>query len=94
MSYKHDENGRLCGSVGKYKTADELFVAVKDYCDNPPLREYKYKHDTYEVPCMTFDALADALGYRGGRQSIYDQAKRGPEFSEVVEYARSLYYGS
>lgn len=73
----------------KYKTPDDLHKAIKEYCDNPPLKEYRYKNDVYEAPCMTFDALADGIGFKYGRQAIYDQENRGEEFAKVVEYARS-----
>ncbi len=72
----------------RFETAQEFKVAAKAYCDNPDIMTVYTKDGPIEAQAMTFDAISEALGWNGGRQSLYDQAKRGDDFAEVVDYIR------
>lgn len=70
-----------------YKTPEEFKQAVDDYMDSPDVITVYTKDGPKEGQAMCADAIAVSLGF-SGRQGIYDQRKRGPEWAEVVEHFR------
>ena len=68
-------------------TAEEFKQAIKDYCDEPGIMVVYTKDGQIECQAMTFDAIAQSLGW-SGRQGIYDQEQHGDDYKEAIEYMR------
>lgn len=92
MPQEIQENETKLGCPAKYKTPQELQVAVDNYFQNPPNKRKifydpenpkKYK----EVPVYGVSGLAYALGFLS-RQSLYDYTKLDNAFSYIIKKAK------